>query len=62
MYEGDKARKETLVKYGFRLPSCLDNRPLKFEEFNELIKQVVFVSAVFSAVKAVAGFEELVLA
>jgi len=45
MYEGDKARKETLVKYGFRLPSCLDNRPLKFEEFNKLIKQVVFVSA-----------------
>ncbi|MDD5567812.1 MAG: excinuclease ABC subunit UvrB [Candidatus Omnitrophica bacterium] len=45
MYEGDKARKEVLVKYGFRLPSCLDNRPLKFEEFNKLIKQVVFVSA-----------------
>jgi len=45
MYEGDKARKETLVNYGFRLPSCLDNRPLKFEEFNELVKQVVFVSA-----------------
>ena len=45
MYEGDKARKEVLVKYGFRLPSCLDNRPLKFAEFNKLIKQVVFVSA-----------------
>jgi len=45
MYEGDKARKTTLVDYGFRLPSCLDNRPLKFEEFNELVKQVVFVSA-----------------
>ncbi len=45
MYEGDRARKKTLVEYGFRLPSCLDNRPLKFDEFNELTKQVVFVSA-----------------
>ncbi len=45
MYAGDKARKETLVKYGFRLPSCLDNRPLKFNEFNRLVKQLVFVSA-----------------
>ncbi|MDD2679880.1 MAG: excinuclease ABC subunit UvrB [Candidatus Omnitrophica bacterium] len=45
MYEGDRARKEVLVGYGFRLPSCLDNRPLKFEEFNNLIKEVVFVSA-----------------
>jgi len=45
MYEGDKARKETLVEYGFRLPSCLDNRPLKFEEFEEMINQVVYVSA-----------------
>jgi excinuclease ABC subunit B len=45
MYEGDKSRKQVLVEYGFRLPSCLDNRPLKFQEFNELIKQVVFVSA-----------------
>jgi len=45
MYEGDRARKEVLVEYGFRLPSCLDNRPLKFEEFNELAKQIVFVSA-----------------
>ena len=45
MYEGDKARKETLVEYGFRLPSCLDNRPLKFNEFEGLIKQEVFVSA-----------------
>mgnify|MGYP001325755075 CR=1 FL=1 len=45
MYEGDRSRKETLVEYGFRLPSCLDNRPLKFEEFNELIKRTVFVSA-----------------
>jgi len=45
MYEGDKSRKETLVKYGFRLPSCLDNRPLKFEEFIGLIGQVIFTSA-----------------
>ncbi|MFA6217140.1 MAG: excinuclease ABC subunit UvrB [Candidatus Omnitrophota bacterium] len=45
MYAGDKARKETLVEYGFRLPSCLDNRPLTFNEFNELIKQTIFVSA-----------------
>ena len=45
MYEGDKARKETLVEYGFRLPSCLDNRPLKFNEFEGLIKHEVFVSA-----------------
>ncbi|MCX5710341.1 MAG: excinuclease ABC subunit UvrB [Candidatus Omnitrophica bacterium] len=45
MYEGDRARKETLVEYGFRLPSCLDNRPLKFAEFEELVKQEVFVSA-----------------
>ena len=45
MYEGDRARKETLVKYGFRLPSCLDNRPLKFNEFEGLLNQVIFVSA-----------------
>jgi excinuclease ABC subunit B len=45
MYEGDRARKEVLVDYGFRLPSCLDNRPLKFKEFESLAKSVVFVSA-----------------
>ncbi|OGX44776.1 MAG: excinuclease ABC subunit B [Omnitrophica WOR_2 bacterium RIFCSPLOWO2_12_FULL_51_8] len=45
MYEGDRARKEVLVDYGFRLPSCLDNRPLKFEEFNAITKRMVFVSA-----------------
>jgi len=45
MYEGDRSRKETLVEYGFRLPSCLDNRPLRFDEFMELINQVIFVSA-----------------
>ena len=45
MYNGDKARKETLVEYGFRLPSALDNRPLTFSEFEGHINQVVFVSA-----------------
>ena len=45
MYNGDRARKESLVKYGFRLPSAFDNRPLKFNEFEERINQVVFVSA-----------------
>ncbi|TLS50620.1 excinuclease ABC subunit UvrB [Paenibacillus antri] len=45
MYNGDRARKEVLVDHGFRLPSALDNRPLKFEEFEEKIKQVIFVSA-----------------
>jgi len=51
MYEGDKSRKETLVEYGFRLPSCLDNRPLRFEEFMDLTGQMIFVSA------TPAGFE-----
>jgi excinuclease ABC subunit B len=45
MYNGDRARKETLVEFGFRLPSALDNRPLKFEEFESMIPQAVFVSA-----------------
>ena len=45
MYNGDRARKESLVKYGFRLPSAFDNRPLKFNEFEERINQVIFVSA-----------------
>ncbi len=45
MYNGDRARKQTLVDYGFRLPSCLDNRPLRFDEFQSLIKQVIFTSA-----------------
>jgi excinuclease ABC subunit B len=45
MYEGDRSRKETLVEYGFRLPSALDNRPLRFDEFLELVPQMVFVSA-----------------
>ena len=45
MYNGDRARKETLIKYGFRLPSAADNRPLKFEEFEAKIHQKIFVSA-----------------
>ena len=45
MYNGDRARKEVLVQYGFRLPSALDNRPLRFDEFNHHINQVIYVSA-----------------
>ena len=45
MYRGDRSRKETLVEYGFRLPSALDNRPLRFDEFEGLLPQVIFVSA-----------------
>ena len=52
MYKGDRSRKENLVEYGFRLPSALDNRPLKFEEFERLMPQTIFVSA------TPAGYEE----
>ncbi len=45
MYEGDRSRKEMLVQHGFRLPSCLDNRPLRFEEFQSITDQVIYVSA-----------------
>jgi excinuclease ABC subunit B len=45
MYRGDRSRKETLVEYGFRLPSALDNRPLRFEEFEALVNQAIYVSA-----------------
>lgn len=45
MYNGDRARKENLVNYGFRLPSALDNRPMKFEEFDKMINQILYVSA-----------------
>jgi len=45
MYAGDRSRKQTLVEYGFRLPSALDNRPLRFEEFESMVRQIVFVSA-----------------
>ena len=52
MYEGDKSRKTTLVDYGFRLPSALDNRPLRFTEFEEKINQILFVSATPSVYEA----------
>ena len=45
MYNGDRARKTVLVDHGFRLPSALDNRPLKFEEFEEKVNQIIYVSA-----------------
>src|SRR4029453_7912162 len=45
MYKGDRARKENLVNYGFRLPSALDNRPLRFDEFERLLPQTIFASA-----------------
>ena len=45
MYNGDRSRKETLVKYGFRLPSALENRPMRFEEFESVVNQVIYVSA-----------------
>ena len=45
MYGGDRSRKENLVEYGFRLPAAMDNRPLKFEEFESLQNQVLYVSA-----------------
>jgi excinuclease ABC subunit B len=45
MYGGDRSRKQTLVEYGFRLPSAMDNRPLKFEEFESLVNQIIYVSA-----------------
>lgn len=45
MYKGDKSRKETLIQYGFRLPSCLDNRPLKFSEFMNSVEKIIFASA-----------------
>ncbi|HNE17586.1 MAG TPA: excinuclease ABC subunit UvrB [Rhodocyclaceae bacterium] len=52
MYKGDRSRKENLVEYGFRLPSALDNRPLKFEEFERLLPQTVFISATPAAYEA----------
>jgi excinuclease ABC subunit B len=52
MYKGDRSRKETLVEYGFRLPSALDNRPLKFEEWESLAPQMIFVSATPSRYEA----------
>ena len=63
MYKGDRSRKETLVEYGFRLPSALDNRPLRFEEWEQLVPQLVFVSATpgpYEAQKAGRTVEQLV--
>ena len=45
MYGGDRSRKRNLVEYGFRLPAAFDNRPLRFEEFQEMVNQVIYVSA-----------------
>ena len=55
MYHGDRSRKEVLVEHGFRLPSALDNRPLKFEEWEARVGQVVYVSATPGPVRAAAG-------
>ena len=52
MYKGDRSRKETLVEFGFRLPSAMDNRPLRFDEFEKLIPQAIFVSATPSVYEA----------
>ena len=52
MYEGDRSRKTTLVDYGFRLPSAIDNRPLKFDEFLERVPRLVMVSATPGALRA----------
>ncbi|MEQ1916618.1 MAG: excinuclease ABC subunit UvrB, partial [Gallionella sp.] len=52
MYKGDRARKENLVNYGFRLPSAMDNRPLRFEEFEKMMRQSVFISATPAAYEA----------
>lgn len=63
MYEGDRSRKETLVEYGFRLPSAFDNRPLQFEEFLERVHQAVFVSAtpgLFEKEKSIQIVEQIV--
>ncbi len=63
MYKGDRSRKETLVEYGFRMPSAMDNRPLKFEEFESLAPQMIFVSATpgnYEGEKAGAVVEQVV--
>ena len=63
MYNGDRARKESLVEYGFRLPSAFDNRPLRFEEWEERINQAVFVSATpaeYEAVHATSVVEQII--
>ncbi len=60
MYEGDRARKEMLVAHGFRLPSCLDNRPLRFPEFQSIVKEVIYVSATPAPFEREAGKGHLV--
>jgi excinuclease ABC subunit B len=60
MYYGDRSRKQTLVEYGFRLPSALDNRPLTFEEFEERAKQIVYVSATPGEYELAKGRERIV--
>jgi len=63
MYEGDRSRKESLVEYGFRLPSAFDNRPLKFEEFERSVNQVIYVSATpgpYELSKAEAVVEQII--
>ncbi|PIR02281.1 MAG: excinuclease ABC subunit B [Candidatus Nealsonbacteria bacterium CG_4_9_14_3_um_filter_35_11] len=63
MYEGDKARKEVLIKHGFRLPSCLDNRPLKFNEFLKKTNQIIYTSAtpsLFERKKSIQVVEQLI--
>ncbi len=63
MYKGDRSRKETLVEYGFRLPSAMDNRPLRFDEFEGLLPQVIFVSATpadYEAKRAPEAVEQVV--
>ena len=52
MYKGDRSRKENLVNYGFRLPSALDNRPLKFDEFEAIAPQRIYVSATPGGLRA----------
>ena len=60
MYEGDRARKRTLVEHGFRLPSALDNRPLNFKEFEQTINQVIFASATPSKYEITSAGQEIV--
>jgi excinuclease ABC subunit B len=55
MYKGDRSRKENLVEYGFRLPSALDNRPLRFDEFEKVVRQTIFVSATPADTSAAPG-------
>lgn len=60
MYHGDRSRKETLIDYGFRLPAAFDNRPLKFQEFEEIINQIIYVSATPSDYEIINSNSEIV--